>query len=197
MHYMVVWKLYAAFVDHEGVVQATSCWGGVHRRPHKEKSSMSFLDHLNPAKPGWGAKALEGVEYSAASYGYGLVQNQFREKASLMGAPVDLLTGLVLKAAGIAGVVVGKGKYKRGVLGFAAAHSNVIGNAGLGAFFHTLGAGKGGEKYAKKSGMVKLLVPASQVDKVKAAIPGTVFGAIPSAPHGDWLTHGDLKEMAR
>jgi hypothetical protein len=148
---------------------------------------MGFLEKLNPDGKSTINKLAEAAEYSLASYGYGWTQNRYRERASLGGIPADLLTGGVMKAASIAMDLWHKGK---GVSPYA----NLLGNAGLGAFFHTLGAGHG----AQSSGVTRLLIKDSDVAKAKAALPGaTILGEIPKAPHGDFLSASDLAAMSR
>jgi hypothetical protein len=148
---------------------------------------MSFLRHLNPTKKGLGSSVVEAVEYGAVSYGLGYVQSRYREKASLFGLPVDLLTGVAAKAASIAGHVWGVGRAL-------APYTNVVGNAGIAAFCHTLGTGHGGDK----AGITRLLINKSDVAKAKAALPGaTILGEIPRAPHGAFLSSAELAELAR
>ena len=69
---------------------------------------------------------------------------------------------------------------------------DLVANAGVGAFFHTLGAGHG----AKSAGVTRFMTTAS-ADKVKAALPGvTILGEIPQAPAGNFLSARDLAAMA-
>ncbi len=142
---------------------------------------MRYLAKLNPkASP-----LFEAVEYGAASYGYGYLMSRYREKASVMGVPADLLGGVLMKAASLFG-----GRYLRGFT----AHANVLGNAGIGAFCHTLGSGHG----AAGSGVKRLLIHESDVPKAKAALPNaTILGDIPKAPHGDFLSFGELNKLAK
>jgi hypothetical protein len=103
----------------------------------------------------------------------------------------DLLAGIVSKVVVLGADLFGaNGRMVRGVL----PHVNTLGNAAVGAYFHTRGAGYG----AQASGVKRLILPAGQVDAVKKAFPSaTVLGAIPKAPHGDFLSAAELAEMAR
>ncbi len=145
---------------------------------------MGYLDRLK----GKGvASAVTLVEYGAASYGLGYVKNRWRDKAHVKGVPVDLAGGIVLKLASLAMQLSNKGT---GL----APHLDTVGNAGVGAFFHTLGSSHG----AAASGLRRLLIPASDVAKAKAALPNaTILGEIPKAPPGDYLSSADLQRMAR
>lgn len=147
-----------------------------------------FLDkyHRDVKDDGLVVGVVEVAEYAAASYGFGWMQNHFRDRASLFGAPADLIAGGVLTAASLFG-----GKYLHGGL-----HRLVdtVGKAGLGSWFHTMGAGKG----AQTSGVKRVLVDAKDVQKVKSVLPkSTVLGEIPKAPHGDFLSSRDLANLAR
>lgn len=126
--------------------------------------------------------------YSAASYGFGYMQNRWRERASVYGVPADLLAGVGLSAASLGCELMGKA-------GALSALARDVGHAGLGAYFHTLGAGKG----AKDSGVTRLLLKnPAQLAKAKAAVPDAeVLGAISAAPHGDYLSPAELAEMAK
>lgn len=126
--------------------------------------------------------------YGGASYGFGYLQNRYREKASVMGVPADLLAGVGLSALSLGCDVMGKS-------GALSALSRDVGHAGLGAYFHTLGAGHG----AKASGVTRLLLKnPAQLAKARQAVPDAeVLGAIPAAPHGDFLSPAELAEMAK
>ena len=152
---------------------------------------MSYLAKtramLETKKKGVVPSLVEAAEYVGASYGFGYLQNRYREKASLMGVPADLLAGVGLKAAALAADVMGKS-------GGVACLASTVGNAGLGAYFHTLGAGHG----AQASGVKRLLISDKDVAKARAALPNaTILGEIPKAPHGDFLSAAELAEMAR
>jgi len=149
---------------------------------------MGYLDRLNPKKhPITGGVLLGTVEYAGASYLFGYAKHRWRDKAHVFGVPVDLLAGLVAKTASVAALLAGKFEE-------AVPHLDALGNAGVGAFFHTLGAARG----AEASGMRRLLIPASDVQKAKAALPNaTILGEIPKAPPGDYLSAADLVRMAR
>ena len=151
---------------------------------------MGFLDYLNPDNTGPVARAVEGAEYFAASYGYGYVQNRFRERAAVGPVPLDLLAGGVFKAASIGLNLWSK---KAGKLAKAAPYANVLGNAGIAAFGHTLGAGAG----AKASGVTRLvLAHHTDLATVKKVLPtATILGEIPKAPVGDFLTPAELERL--
>lgn len=132
-------------------------------------------------------QAIEIGTFAAASYGFGYVQSRYREKAAIKGVPADLATGVALKIIGLGCDILGKGKSLQ-------PHMNNVANAGIAAYFHTMGSGKG----AKASGITRLLVQSGDVDKVKKVLPNaTVMGAISPAPHGDFLSAKDLASLAR
>lgn len=151
---------------------------------------MKILNKLDkhPGGHGYGAVAnvLTTVEYAAASYGFGYLQNAFPGKARIMGVPADLAAGVAAKALSILSTLSGHGGVLR-------PHLDVLGNAGLGAYFHTLGSGHG----FKKSGRVRAILPAGAAAKLQAAVPeSTIFGVQSRAPHGDVLTASDLAALA-
>lgn len=146
---------------------------------------MSYLEKLK--KRGL-PNLVQTGEYVGASYLFGYVQNKYRDKAQVWGIPADLASGVVLKAVSlgcdIAGVATGL-----------SSHVGTVGNAGLGAYFHTLGAGHG----AHSAGVYRLLLT-SEADKAKAlqAFPkATILGDLPKATRGDFLSAAQLAEMAR
>lgn len=149
-----------------------------------------FLSKYHPRRAGLVSNVVETVEYGAASFGFGYVQNRFRNKAHVAGIPLDLGVGVVTKVVGFAMDAFGGHK-----MGLVAPHVNVIGNAGIGAFFHTLGAGVG----LKGAGVSRLLLPpGADAKKAKAAIPGSeILGGISPAPKGDFLSSAELAAMAR
>lgn len=150
---------------------------------------MSYLDRLHKGR-GVMPHLVETVEYAGAAYGFGYLQNRYREKASVLGMPVDLLAGVVLKGAALSSELLGKG-----ASGWMTSLANNVGNAGVGAFFHTMGAGHGAHAAGVKR---MLLTSAADVAKAKAALPGaTILGEIPKAPHGDFLSAAELAELAR
>lgn len=150
---------------------------------------MSALHRLYPGRKGSKGhnlyKEVVGVGvYAGAAYGFGYIQNRYRERATVKGVPVDLLAGVVLTGAAYFNV---------GGSGVSPLLRDV-GRAGVGAFFHTLGAGKG----AEQSGVTRLLINKGDVARAKAALPSaTVLGEIPRAPHGDYLSAAELAELAR
>ena len=146
---------------------------------------MSVLAKLK--KAGLVANAVETAEFAGASYAFGYLQNKYRGKAQMFGVPADLLAGVAFKAASLGSHVFGVGHAL-------APHFDIIGNAGVGAFFHTLGAGHG----AKASGVKRLLVGDADLEKIKKVLPNPeVIGAIGKAPHGDFLSASELAALAR
>lgn len=154
--------------------------------------SHSYLDRLYPGRRhGTGHEvfkaALDVAEYGGASYAFGYLQNRYRERASVMGVPLDLAAGAGLTAAALLCDLKG---WCSGLVPIV----RNVGHAGVGAYFHTMGAGHG----AKASGVKRLLVHEKDVGKVKAVLPdATVLGAIPRAPHGDFLSASELAALAR
>jgi len=151
---------------------------------------MKLLKGLDkhPGGHGYGvlANALTTAEYGAFSYGFGYLQNAYPGKARIMGVPADLAVGVAAKAASIASTLFG-------IAGASRPHLDVLGNAGIGAYFHTLGSGHG----FKKSGRVRAILPASAAAKLAAAVPeSTIFGVAARAPQGDLLTADDLSRLA-
>jgi hypothetical protein len=146
---------------------------------------MNYMQKLKQA--GVVANLVETAEFAGASFGFGYLQNKYRKQAHMFGVPADLLAGVVLKAASLGCDVFN-------VAGAAAPHLNIIGNAGVGAFFHTLGAGYG----SKSAGVKRLLIPEGDEAKMQKAFPNAeVLGAIGKAPKGDFLSSADLAALAR
>jgi hypothetical protein len=146
---------------------------------------MSVLAKLK--KAGLKENLMVTAEFAAASYGFGYLQNRYRQKAQMFGVPADLLAGVAFKAASLGSHVFGVGHAL-------APHLDIVGNAGVGAFFHTLGAGHG----AKASGVKRLLVGDADLEKVKKVLPNPeIIGAIGKAPHGDFLSASELAALAR
>lgn len=158
-----------------------------------------YLALLNPAKEGGSGivekaipRIVEKAERSGLAYVAGLVQNKFRHKASLFGAPADLVAGAVGTGTSLAMSIFGKGQGRGAFMRTVHSQADIVGDVGLMAFFHTIGAGKG----AKTSGVVRLLVPAADVAKVKKILPSAeVVGAIDPAPAGDRMTQSDLASL--
>ncbi len=152
---------------------------------------MSYLDRLYPGKkhgtvPRLIHEAVETAEFVGASYGFGYLQGRYREKASVLGAPADLVAGVAAKVVSLGLSLWGKGE-------MLSPHVNVLGNAGLAAYFHTHGVGAG----SQKAGIKRILVHESDVAKVKKVLPdATVLGAIGKAPHGDMLTPDMIQSLA-
>jgi hypothetical protein len=155
----------------------------------------SYFDRMLPGSAGSrkheaGKEVLDLVEYSGASYVWGYLMHRYGERASKWGVPADLGGGLLASAAALG----------LGLAGYGGGLTPLIGNvgrAGVGAFCHTLGAGHG----SKKSGTTRMRLDAKDADKAQKALAAagvktTVFGAIPQAPHGDFLSTRDLRQMA-
>lgn len=148
---------------------------------------MGLLSRLNPVRRGSGRAVVEGVAYGVAGYGFGYVQNRYRGKASVAGVPLDLTVGVLGKVLSMTQLFTGRWG------GRVHAASNFLGNVGLAAFGHTLGAGHG----AEKAGIARLLIQKSDVAKAKAAIPGAEILGVEKAPHGKYLTPSQLADIAR
>ena len=148
---------------------------------------MSYLAKLQRAskKVGLLHNVVETAEYVGASYVFGYAQNRWREQASIKGVPADLAAGITLKAASLVLDLIGKGHN-------VSSHINVVGNAGLGAFFHTMGSGHGGEK----GGVKRLLVSSADAERVKK-LGVTVLGDLGKAAPGAYLSARDLHAMAQ
>jgi hypothetical protein len=152
---------------------------------------MSYLDRMSPFR---GRKAhavfseVGGLAvYGGASYGFGYLQNRYRERASVAGVPADLAAGAGLSAISLIGDLLG---WHGGMMAF----TRDVGRAGVGSFMHTLGAGHGGGA----SGMTRVLVHSKDVAKVRAALPNaTILGEISKAPPGALLSTGELLDLAR
>lgn len=143
--------------------------------------------HPHGHSDGLTGNAIGLAEYAGASYLFGYVQNAFPGRARLFGLPADLLTGVVAKAASLGLTLAGAARGVR-------PHLDTVGNAGIGAYFHTLGSGHG----FKKSGRVRAILPAGSVAKLQAAVPeSTIFGVDARAPKGDLLSTADLVRLAQ
>lgn len=142
--------------------------------------------HPNGRAAGLVSNVVLTAEYAGASYLFGYLQNAFPGRASFFGVPADLAVGVAAKAASLVSTVSGMGRVAR-------PHLDVLGNAGIGAYFHTLGAGHG----FQKSGRVRATLPATSVAKLRQAVPeSTIFGVNQKAPQGDFLTSEDLARLA-
>jgi hypothetical protein len=142
----------------------------------------------HPNGPGSGLmkNVVQTAEYAGASYLLGYVQNAYPGKAQIFGVPLDLATGVAMKAASLLSTFTGFATAAR-------PHLDTVGNAGLGAYFHMLGSGAG----FHKSGRVRAILPPGSVDKVMKAAPGTtLFGVAARAPQGDLLSASDLSRLA-
>jgi len=152
---------------------------------------MKLISGLSkhPTGHGYGvfANALATAEYAAASYAFGYIQNAFPGRARIFGVPVDLAVGVAAKTVSMGLTLSGHGGQLR-------PHVDAVGNAGIGAYFHTLGSGHG----FNKSGRVRAFLPAGAASKLKTAVPeATIFGVSARAPQGDLLTASDLAKLAR
>lgn len=135
-------------------------------------------------KGGLVKEAVSVAEGAAASVAFGYVQNKYRDKAEIKGIPADLLVGALTKVVAVAADIYGK------VPGWTP-HLHSVGNAGINAYFHTLGSGLGG-KAAFPEGSKRVMLPPG------AALPAgaTVLGVIPAAPVGDHLSPADINRLA-
>lgn len=125
------------------------------------------------------SNVMHTAEYAGASWGFGYLQSRYRSQ--VMGVPIELAAGVVGKA------LVLFGGEAMGLLPQVMPHVDVVSNAALGAWAHTLGVGYGARQAAS-------LPPGKAPTK---ALGTTVLGAIPKAPHGDFLSASELAEMAR
>jgi hypothetical protein len=134
------------------------------------------------------------AEFAAGSYGFGYLQNRYREKASMFGIPADLLAGVGLKVVALGTEMISPSGRLGKLAHLVAPHANAFGNAGVGAFFHTLGAGHG----AQASGVKRLLISEADVPKAKAALPNaTILGVDKETRPRDVLSAQELADMAR
>ncbi len=146
--------------------------------------------HPNGSGNGVVRNMVTTAEYAGASYLFGYVQNAYPQHARVHGVPVDLAAGVAAKAASFLLTMMGVS----GKVGSARSHLDVVGNAGIGAYFHTLGSGHG----FNKSGRVRAVLPAGSVGKLNKAVPeATILGVSARAPKGDLLTASDLMSLAR
>ena len=164
---------------------------------------MGYIDKFLPRKSGALGKGLHAAVDAALPAamigGFGYAMNRWRDKAHVHNVPTDLAAGVVGLAAttfgltSLLGRVTGLGLIKRH------AHTvdkfaGMVATAGLGSYAHTYGAGMG----AQKSGVVRAVVDKKDIPRMRAAVPSaTVLGEIPKAPHGDFLSSQDLRNLAR
>lgn len=135
--------------------------------------------------------AMTTAEYAGAAFAFGYVQNAFPNYGRVKGVPLDLGVGVAAKVASLALTLLGK---TGGVLGKSRPHLDIVGNAGIAAYAHTLGSFHG----FKKSGRVRAVLPAGSEAKLQAAVPGaTIMGVAAKAPPGDLLSASDLAKLAR
>lgn len=169
---------------------------------------MSYLDKFLPRKSGTVGRgihaAVDAALPAAMIGGFGYAMNRYRDKSSVHvpvvgNVPVDLgagVLGLAMTTFGLTsllGRVTGIGFIKRHAYKVDKM-AGAVATAGLGSYAHTYGSGLGG----KQSGVTRLMVDKKDVPRVKAAMPSaTVLGEIPSAPHGDFLSSSDLRNLAR
>lgn len=146
---------------------------------------MSYLSKAKHIVMGAKHELVEGAEYAAAMGAFGYVQQRYR--AGVMGAPADLVAGALAKVAAIGLDYYGKGRKFHPYL-------DLVGNAGLGSYFHTVGAAMG----AQNSGMKRIMVKDSDLGKVKKAVPdATILGAIPKATKVNFMSAAELAALAR
>lgn len=119
----------------------------------------------------------KGERYAAAA-GFGYLKGAYREKASVRGLPVDLLSGAALTLLAV-GLEVWSGG--RSAL---APHMNAVGDAGLMSYFGSLGAAYG----VKTSGR-KVYVLDKGAKPPASLPPGmTAVAGIPQAVGGAYLS---------
>jgi hypothetical protein len=146
--------------------------------------------HPNGNRSGVQSNLMVTAEYAAAAFAFGYIQNAYPDKARIYGVPTDLGVGVAAKAASMFVTLLGKG----GVLGKARPHLDIVGNAGIAAYFHTLGAGHG----FKKSGRVRAILPAGSEAAVQKAVPAaTIMGVAANTQPKDLLSASDLAKLAR
>jgi hypothetical protein len=150
--------------------------------------AKDFLHLLNPANEGVVPRAVETGEYMLSALGIGYLQNRYRDRMAVAGVPANLLVGGLMKLGALAMDL----KRKSG--GTIHSQLHILGNVGLVTWAHAKGAGMG----AAASGVRRALVRPEDVKKVLAAAPATtLFGEIPKAPKGDFLSTAQLADMAR
>jgi len=169
---------------------------------------MGYLDKFLPRKSGTIGKGVHALVDAAAPAamigGFGYVMNRYRDKSSVHApvignVPVDLGAGVLGLAATTFGLTSLLGRMTG--IGFIKRHAHkvdkfagFVATAGLGSYAHTYGSGLGG----KQSGVTRVLVDKKDVPRVRATMPSaTVLGEIPAAPHGDFLSSADLRNLAR
>ena len=146
--------------------------------------------HPNGLAAGFVNYAIVTAEYAAAAFAFGYIQNAYPDKARIAGVPTDLGVGVAAKAASLVVTLLGKG----GVLAKARPHLDIVGNAGIAAYFHTLGAGHG----FKKSGRVRAILPAGSEAALSKAVPAaTIMGVAANTQPKDLLSSADLAKLAR
>lgn len=143
---------------------------------------MGYLDKIRPDRNTVGSKVSEAVQYVAANAALGYAQGRYRAKAGT----IALVTGVLGKAVALLGAYKGRASATY-------AEANLLGNVGFGAYAHAWGAGKG----ATAAGLSRMVLPSHDVDRAKKMFPdATVLAGVgPKAPHGDWLSHADLKSL--
>lgn len=122
-----------------------------------------------------GALAVDKAERSAAAFGFGYIKGYYRDRAMVMGQPLDLVAGVGLTALGAVLSMASNGKSAL------APHIERVGDAGLASYFNSIGAAMG----AKAAG--------TQVQVVKGLDSHvSILGEIPPAVHGSYLTADEI-----
>ncbi len=146
---------------------------------------------LLPARVGGGMNgnrltglAIDKAERYAAAYGFGMAKGYYRDKAFVMGQPIDLVLGALLTAGGALFNAYSGGRSQL------APHMERIGDAGMMSYFNSLGAGHGTSKSGR---MVAVLPAGSAGSKIAGLSPGAhILGTIPPASGGDYLTAEEI-----
>jgi hypothetical protein len=149
----------------------------------------SVLPQTRVLERGDGIVPMVGNKLARAAYsgGFGYIKGRYREQASVMGVPADLLVGVLATAAGAVATISGGGQSSLG-------HQlDMLGDAGIMSFTNSIGAYYG----AKASGrQVLVLNPGTSAP---AALPAgysqpgmSVLGDIPPAVGGAYLTAEEI-----
>jgi hypothetical protein len=146
---------------------------------------------LLPARVGGGMDgnrlkgfAVDKVERYAGAYAFGMAKGYYRDKAFVMGQPIDLVAGAALTVASALFNAYSGGRSQL------SPHMERLGDAGLMSYFNSLGAGHG---TAKSGRMVAVLPAGSSGSRIAGLSPGaSILGTIPQASGGDYLTAEEI-----
>lgn len=131
-----------------------------------------------------------GVASGVAGYALGAYPDRMRYR----GVPTLPLAGGIAKALSLSIGQFGLGGKFGGLAGKSRPILDVIGNAFIAVYIATIATSKG----FPKSGRARLVVPAGDINKVKAAAPtATIVGVSQPAPRGRELTPSDIEAIAR